>query len=74
MKGKNRLNFEQFRMILSEQMLKYNPQQNLYPGDDKFRLSTRQHKNRRSSDSGKKDNEDIAFAYCGLTVEKYNKA
>ena len=55
-------------------MLKYDPQQNVYPGDDKFRSSTRQHKNRRSSDSSKKENEDIAFANSGLNVEKYNKA
>ena len=61
-------------MILSEQMLKYDPQQNIYPGDDKFWSSTWEHKNQQSSDSGKKENEDIAFANCGLTVEKYDKA
>ena len=70
---KKRLNFEQFRMLLSEQMLKYEPQQNEYPGDDKFRSSTRQHKSRRSS-SNDKENGDLEFRNSGLNLEKYTKA
>ena len=64
---KKRLNFEQFRMLLSEQMLKYEPQQNEYPGDDKFRSSTRQHKSRRSS-SNDKENGDLEFRNSGDQV------
>ena len=61
-------------MILSEQILKYDSQQNVYPGDDKFELSTWQHKHQQSSDSSRNVNEDMAFINCGLTMEKYATA
>ena len=42
-----RMSFQEFRLSLSEQMLKYNPKDNLYPGDHKFRAYTRRPKQTR---------------------------
>ena len=48
---KKRMGFVQFRMCLSDQMLQYDPWDNHYSGDDKFRRFTQQHKIRRSGTS-----------------------
>ncbi len=44
-----RMDFRDFRLLLSKQMLQYNPTDNLIPGDDKFRVVTRQAKKKRSA-------------------------
>ncbi len=49
---KDRMSFSQFRLRLSEQMLFYDPRNNLYAGDKKFRRTTQMHKMRRK---GSKD-------------------
>jgi hypothetical protein len=46
---KCRMTFLQFRLMLSKQMLMYDPWNDLYAGDDKFRCSTQLHKKRRRS-------------------------
>lgn len=64
--------FRNFRLRLSEQMCKYRPQDRLYPGDEKFRQSTKQMKKKRKTDglSGvvgyEVDREDLREAVsCG---------
>ncbi len=47
MDKKNRMTFSQFRLRLTEQMLRYDPCDVLYAGDNKFRRSTQLHKHRR---------------------------
>ena len=42
-----------FRLDLSKQMLEYRPRYRLYPGDERMRVATQQHVERRT-DSGKK--------------------
>ena len=44
---KKRMSFTEFRIKLSEQMLQYDPHNNRYCGDNKFRGYTQQHKLRR---------------------------
>ena len=51
--SKKRMLFAQFRMTLLEQMLSYNPLNNLYPGDTTFRDYTQQPKKVRSSVDGR---------------------
>jgi len=41
------VSFHCFRERLVQQMMRYHPQQQVYPGDEKFRVSTQQHKKRR---------------------------
>lgn len=48
---KDRASFTVFRQVLSEQMLKYDPRNDMLPGDKKFRRSTQQHKKRRGGSS-----------------------
>ena len=46
---KDRMRFSQFWMKLTEQLLRYDPSDDLYPGDNKFRRSTQQNKFRRKT-------------------------
>lgn len=41
------VDFHRFREKLAKQMLLYTPKDRKYPGDEQFRVSTRQHKDRR---------------------------
>jgi hypothetical protein len=41
---KDRMSFSQFRLRLSEQMLMYDPRNDLYAGNNKFRRTTQMHK------------------------------
>lgn len=43
--------FHRFREILAEQMLSYSPKNRRYPGDEKFRTSTQQHRRIRKKSS-----------------------
>jgi len=56
-KDKSRMSFQMFREKLSEQMLLYNPRLRKYPGDEKFRSSTKQTKRQRSSLDSEKSND-----------------
>lgn len=47
--AKERMNFHQFRDVLSEQMLRYNPQMKKYLGDESFRTYRKQTKKQRDS-------------------------
>ncbi len=49
---KEQMSFSQFQLKLSEQMMRYDPRDNSYAGDDKFSRSTQVHKLRRK---GSKD-------------------
>ena len=72
----NPVSFHRFREKLASQMIEYDPQQRKYPGDEKFRMSTQQHKRRRLSMSfssatvlAKSSNE-----YCsGLKREDFRR-
>jgi hypothetical protein len=46
-KIKKPVSFHRFREKLATQMLKYTPKDRKYPGDECYRVSTRQHKDRR---------------------------
>ena len=41
------VDFHRFRERLAVQMLQYSPKQRLYPGDEKFRVSTQVNKTKR---------------------------
>jgi hypothetical protein len=75
---KKQMSFAQFRKKLSEQMLKYNPRNNHYAGDDKFWRYTQQHKLRRSSGSlnSSVDNlvDDNVLSNDGLTLQVFMRA
>ena len=47
-KFKKRMKYQQFRMQLAKQMLRYDPSNGSYPGDETFRAFTQKHKSRRS--------------------------
>mmetsp|Transcript_26912 Transcript_26912/g.45854 ORF Transcript_26912/g.45854 Transcript_26912/m.45854 type:complete len:257 (+) Transcript_26912:617-1387(+) len=66
---KDRFTFSSFRQTLSEQMLKYDPRDDNYPGDSGFRTSKRQPKKRRQSEVS--DDNDSG---SGLTVQVFKKA
>lgn len=68
---KKRMSFAQFRMRLSEQMLKYNPTDNLYPGDTKMREYTQNNKKRRSSIDGRVKS---CPTDSGITMDHYREA
>ncbi len=72
------MSFAQFRMKLSEQMLKYNPRNNHYAGDDKFWRYMQQHKLRRSSGllNSSVDNlvDDNVLSNDGLTLQVFMRA
>jgi len=61
------VSFRDFRLRMSEQMCKYRPQDRLYPGDEKFRKSTKQSKKKRKVDRSsvlgyEVDREDLRVA------------
>ena len=68
---KNRMTFAQFRTKLSEQMLCYNPVDNLYPGDNAFRISTRMPEARRKSGENGDARVGIGPSADGVTMEQY---
>lgn len=65
-----RMDFRKFRLLLSEQMLEYDPTDNKYPGDDKFRVVTQQPKKRRKSQS----TGSASVSSDGVTAESLNAA
>lgn len=69
---KKRMSFSQFRIKLSEQMLGYNPVNNLYPGDKTFRISTKTHKARRKSDEDER--VGLGPSAEGVTMDHYKAA
>ena len=73
---KRRMGFTEFRIKLSEQMLKYDPRDNRYAGDHKFRRFTQHHKLRRGIGSANSmgTNDDEVFSNDGLTFEVFKKA
>ena len=73
---KKRMTFTQFRMKLSEQMLSYDPRENNYAGDDKFRRFSQSHKLRRGGSGGANsvDNDDEVGSNDGLTLDVFKKA
>jgi hypothetical protein len=68
---KDRMSFSQFQLRLSEQMLRYDPRNNLYAGDNKFRRSTQLHKIKRK---GSKDFSAEEFPETGVTLTKLRAA
>jgi hypothetical protein len=70
---KKRMGFTEFRMRLSEQMLQYDPRDNRYAGDDKFRRFTQQHKIRRSGTSVNSADDDV-ISNDGLTFDVFRRA
>lgn len=58
-------------MRLSEQMLKYNPTDNLYPGDTKMREYNQNNKKRRSSIDGRVKS---CPTDSGITMDHYREA
>ena len=70
---KDRLTYSQFLLKLSEQMLLYNPQNNMYAGDHKFRLSTQQPKKRRRSSKDLSSAEE-SFPDTGVTMANLRMA
>lgn len=68
---KDRMSFSQFRLRLSEQMLQYDPRNDLYAGDEKFRRTTQMHKMRRK---GSKDFSAEEFPETGVTLANLRAA
>lgn len=69
---RNIMSFSQFRLRLSEQMLTYDPRNDMYPGDDKFRRSTQVHKARRKS--SKDCSAEELFPETGVTIKNLRAA
>ena len=65
---RDRMNFRDFRLALSEQMLVYNPKKNHLPGDKSFREHTRRPKRVRDQD------RELAYERDGLTLSNFKKA
>ena len=63
--NKDRMTFLQFHLKLTEQMLRYDPRDDLYAGDNKFRKSTQMPKNRRRMS---KDLSAEEFLETGVTL------
>lgn len=70
-KKEERMSFSTFRFLLSKQMMGYNPSNNYYSGDDKFRESTRKHKKRRVS--AEEESRD-SFPDTGVTMDNLRLA
>ena len=68
---KNRMTFSQFRLRLTEQMLRYDPRDDLYAGDNKFRRSTQLHKHRRRTSQDLSGEE---FPETGVTLTNLRAA
>ena len=64
----HRMSFRKFRLILSEEMLTYDPKNNYYPGDAGLRAMTQQHKARRAGPS------TPFFEAGGVTAENFRRA
>ena len=72
---KKQMKFTQFQMKLSEKMLSYDPRDNNYAGDDKFRRFSQQHKLRRGiGGANSVDNDDEVCSNDGLTTDVFKKA
>ena len=72
---KKRMTFSQFRIQLSEQMLGYNPVDNLYPGDNTFRISTQTPKAQRKLDENQGDARvGLGPSANGVTMDDYQAA
>ena len=73
---KKRLTFDQFRMRLSEQMLKYNPSSKLYNGDTTFDTNRSNKKPRRKSDESNDNDRNTSkrTKEGGVTLESYREA
>jgi hypothetical protein len=69
---KDRMRFSQFRLKLLEQMLRYDPCNDLYAGDNKFRRTTQMHKMRRKGRS--KDFSAEEFPETGVTLTNLRAA
>ena len=69
---KDRASFSEFRQVLSEQMLKYDPRNDKLPGDRKFRRSTQQPKKRRGGSSS--SSTATGYDGNGLTVRNVKRA
>ncbi|KAL7528119.1 hypothetical protein ACHAXR_005384 [Thalassiosira sp. AJA248-18] len=65
--AKDRMSFRKFRLLLSKQMLMYDPKKEKYPGDAQFRSVTQQHKERRARKA-------VPYARGGVTMENFKKA
>lgn len=74
--AKKRMSFAKFRLRLSEQMLTYNPINNLYPGDSLLREHTKSHKKRRKSNESDSDARigNGPTRAGGATIEHYKAA
>jgi hypothetical protein len=68
---KDRMSFSQFQLRLSEQMLKYDPSNGLYAGNNKFRRTTQLHKMRRK---GSEDFSVEEFPETGVTFTNLRAA
>lgn len=61
----DRLSFQEFRLLLAEQMLRYNPKDGLLIGDQKVRAFTQQPKKRRRKADGDDDGDGESVYECG---------
>jgi hypothetical protein len=68
---KDRMSFSQFQLRLSEQMLRYDPRNDLCAGDSKFRRTTQMHKMRRK---GSKNFSAEEFPETGVTLTNLRAA
>lgn len=73
---KKRMKYQQFRMQLAKQMLRYDPSDGHYPGDETFRAFTQKHKSRRGSSENKGEGGRKQSVRKGdnTTFEKYQAA
>lgn len=72
---RKRMSFTEFWIKLSKQMLQYDPRNNHYCGDNKFRRYTQQHKLRRvgSASSSVDSAEDDMYPKDGLTLAAFQR-
>ena len=70
---KSRMSFREFRLTLSEQMLKYNPANESLPGDEFFRAWTRRPKRARSTASSRASASTFDRS-SGVSVDNFKKA
>lgn len=70
---KERRGFREFRLLLSEMMLQYNPKNNKLPGDQRFRLWTGRRR-KRSRQSVEEQSVSTAVLPEGMTVENFKRA
>jgi hypothetical protein len=69
------MSYSEFCMKLSKQMLKHDPRNNQYNGDNKLRLFTQHHKARCTIKDAMNTCEqlDESFPEGGLTIDNYRK-